>query len=466
MKTLILFLVSVTTFATPYSFPEDFFFGVANAPGHVEDQLDDIWLDFAKNGHVRAYHNQYSPEKRLQFWSKPEIEIKLAKELGIQVIRIGIDWNRIEPKEGQIDEKALNRYLEIFKLIKENDLKIMLTLFHHSEPKWMLKKKSWLYPKAKTRFYEFSKIILENAHPYIDYLITFNEANVYLLLGMVDGLWPSPFESGSYFRFLNLGLYKGPYYKAFDQIIMAHKSIYQLAKKYNIPTGVAHNFAKYKADNILLSPMARIFNSTVNFEFIDQIKDHQDFIGVNYYGKEFIGFKGPSIRVDREYSEAGRSISPQSFNQILNEIQIRYDNTPVIITENGIADNEDYLRPSYLLSHLKVLSERIKLGQKILGYIHWTLTDNWEWADGYCPKFGLVSVDRKTMERTKRYSFSLYRQIILNKQFDDFLINEEWSRLKSNWNLKRSFCRSLKDGKTPLDEATMIHYKKVDWKNL
>merc|ERR1711966_327221 len=107
------------------------------------------------------------------------------------------------------------------------------------------------------------------------------------------------------------------------------------------------------------------------------------------------------------YSASGRCVDPTGLHQELSKFYRRYK-LPIMITENGLADSSDVLRPAYILEHMVAIGRAIEDGIPISGYIHWTLTDNFEWTDGYCPKFGLVSIDRNTFERTRRDSFYLY----------------------------------------------------------
>ncbi|CAI5507951.1 unnamed protein product [Closterium sp. Naga37s-1] len=126
-----------------------FFFGLATAPAHVEDQLDDAWLKFARRGSnekpdrgpVRAWHNVPKAEQRLRFWTEPEVEVDLAARAGVEAFRMGVDWGRIvlrEPQGGkmEIDHGAVARYKEIMALVRARGMRVMLTLFHHSLPSW------------------------------------------------------------------------------------------------------------------------------------------------------------------------------------------------------------------------------------------------------------------------------------------------------------------------------------------
>lgn len=136
------FFINFNCFAQ-IQFPQDFFFGVANAPGQIEDKLDDIWMEWADKNKIVAFKNEGVPKDKLGFWTRPEIEIDLAVSTGITTYRMGIDWGRVMPTPDTFDQSAIDHYKKIIKLIRSKNLKIMMTLMHHSIPKWALKN-GWL----------------------------------------------------------------------------------------------------------------------------------------------------------------------------------------------------------------------------------------------------------------------------------------------------------------------------------
>jgi beta-glucosidase/6-phospho-beta-glucosidase/beta-galactosidase len=144
----------------------------------------------------------------------------------------------------------------------------------------------------------------------------------------------------------------------------------------------------------------------------------------------------------------------------------RYNKTntiPFFITENGIADATDILRPSYMIEHLYAINKAQEEGVNILGYIFWTLSDNWEWADGYCPKFGLASVNRENISRSPRQSYYLYKAISTTKVITKEQRDTSWSKVQSNINKDRPFCRS-DDGLTSLDRPKSRKISTFDWR--
>lgn len=102
-KLYLLFFTS-TVMGADLKFKDSFMFGLASAPAHAEDQLDDIWKDWSEQNQIRAFSNTAKPLDRLQFWTQPEIEINLAAKTGIQIYRMGIDWGRVQPVPDQFDE--------------------------------------------------------------------------------------------------------------------------------------------------------------------------------------------------------------------------------------------------------------------------------------------------------------------------------------------------------------------------
>lgn len=464
MKLLIFFLLCLNSlWAQEYSFPKDFLFGISNAATQVEDNFNGNWMQFAKQGKVAAFKNYYQPEKRIEFWTKPEVEIDLARELGINVFRLSIEWERIEPAIGKYDTDVLDRYIEILKMIRAANMKVMLTLFHHSIPKWADDMGGFSHREVQKSFIYFSKFTLRKLHPYIDYLNTFNEPNVFAMFSRVVGNWP-PGKLNP-LAVIKLPFYKGAFFTTLEGMAETHKEIYNFSKvnKFEFPIGIAQNTAYYKGVNIFGDFFAGWANENMNFYMLNLVKSHMDFTGMNYYGAEYLGLSGVQFIDEAEYNDAGRAIYVDGFKWVLEKLHKWYQK-PIYITENGSADQSNVLRSLYLIEHLKMVSHLIQKGIPIKSYIYWSLSDNFEWSDGYCPKFGLVAVDRKNgFKRIKRPAFSLFQKIIANNAIDP--IDEEivFDRYKESWGKKRTMCRAA-NGKDGLDTPRLIPLKKLDWR--
>ena len=447
------------------TFPDSFLFGVANAPGHVEDDLSDTWMRFAEKDKIRAFNNIPSPQTRLEFWTKPEIELDMSAQLGVNVFRLGVDWGRIQTAPNTYDQAAIDHYKKILQMIRDRKMKVMLTLFHFTVPKWIEDKGGWKNEETKTHFLNFAQKVMTEFHSQVDFWITFNEPQIFATMAYTAGVFP-PGEKSSFLSMLNLGFYQGETIKSLVRMSESHNELYDWAKK-NLPQtqiGISQHMGFHNGKNFFNKFLSGLTGEFMNWYFPDLIKGKMDFFGFNYYGAEWIKGAGVDIDPEEEYSEAGRAIYPTGLYQIMLEIKKRYPTLPQFITENGISDDTDWLRPSYLIEHLLAISKAQTKGIPVLGYIHWTITDNMEWADGYCPKFGLISVDRENgFARQRRPSYYLYQSIIKSKIISKDERDNSWKLVQSHVGEDRPFCRA-DDGVTGLDTPVKRKVKAVDWR--
>ncbi|KAH8943633.1 hypothetical protein BDL97_13G063200 [Sphagnum fallax] len=465
---------------------KDFFFGLATAPAHVEDDLNDSWLEFAK-GHddvkpVRAWHNIPIPEERLRFWTDPKVEIELAREAGSTVFRLGVDWGRIVPEEPLngisevLDNEAVEHYKSILKMVHNHDMRVMLTLFHHSLPKWALLYGGWIDPRTVSYFADFARFCKEQFGEYVDYWITFNEPHIFVILTHCSGTWP-PGNKPSTLASLLCFTPWGHYGQAMNAITRAHIAAFDALNEGEVKAvvGVAHHVGVIQPYGLLDLPIIYAARLLTEFHWIDDIQDHLDFCGINYYGKEVLSGAGLMLVPDEEYSEAGRGVYPDGLFQVLvafyDRYRIRKPKLRYIITENGFADARDLIRRPYLLEHLLAVHAAIKQGVPVDGYLQWTISDNWEWADGYCPKFGLVDVDRgHNLTRVPRPSYYLYQQVSKSGVVTREQRDQEWKTLQEEVKKggMRPFCRVVAQDKRmwaeSLDTPVLRLIADKDWR--
>jgi beta-glucosidase/6-phospho-beta-glucosidase/beta-galactosidase len=158
----------------------------------------------------------------------------------------------------------------------------------------------------------------------------------------------------------------------------------------------------------------------MNWKFLSGIKNHVDFIGVQYYTRGVIGWRRSKLPLPGNIpqpgpkSDMGQEIYPEGLYKYANLVWSRY-HKPIIVTENGIADRNDTLRAQYITDHVAQVQKLISDGVDMKGYFYWSLLDNFEWDKGFWPQFGLASVNKKTFARQLRPSASIYQKIIKNK---------------------------------------------------
>ncbi|KAK4484282.1 hypothetical protein RD792_011510 [Penstemon davidsonii] len=156
-------------------------------------------LDSGEECHhsVANWHNVPHPEERLRFWSDhPDSELKLAKDTGVQVFRMGIDWTRIMPEEpvngskDTVNFAALERYKWISNRVHFYGMKVMLTLFHHSLPPWAAEYGGWKLEKTVDHLMEFTRVVVDCVSDLVDYWVTFNEPHIFCMITYCAGSWP------------------------------------------------------------------------------------------------------------------------------------------------------------------------------------------------------------------------------------------------------------------------------------
>ncbi|WOH07390.1 hypothetical protein DCAR_0726820 [Daucus carota subsp. sativus] len=524
---------------------DEFFFGLATAPAHVEDRLDDAWLQFAEDDHsdkqqhvdsimassasngichqaplammdvedtmkisreaktngiekylkeeepfsvpkesrhnVAAWHNVPHPEERLRFWSDPDTELKLAKETGISVFRMGIDWTRIMPEEPvkglrkSVNYAALERYKWITRRVRSYDMKVMLTLFHHSLPPWAAKYGGWKLKKTVDYFMEFTKLVVECLSEMVDYWITFNEPHIFCMLTYCSGSWPG--GKPDMLEVATSYLPSGVFNKTMNNMAIAHTKAYDYIHQQSkglstSKVGVAHHVSFLRPYGLFDIANVSIAKSLTLFRYLDSICNKLDYIGINYYGQEVVARTGLKLAETVEYGESGRGIYPDGLFRVLLHFHERYKhlNVPFIITENGVADGTDLIRRPYMLEHLVAIYAAMLKGVRVLGYLFWTVSDNWEWADGYGPKFGLVAVDRlNNLARIPRPSYHLFSKVATSGIITREDRKQAWDELQRAAREKktRPFYRIVdKYGlmySGGLDEPTMRAYVERDW---
>merc|ERR1719401_414002 len=329
----------------------------------------------------------------------------------------------------------------------------------------------------------FAKDVAIGLGDLVDYWVTFNEGHVYVLLSNCVGMWPPGRDTNTFDEVACILRPGGPYKTGVSNMARAHREFYDFVHGPASPVqsksvGIAHSVAVMDHANFagrVMNSMEKIMTDT-KFGFVDEIKGHMDWLGLNYYGKEFLGNTGPMIVDTEQYSDSGRAIYPDGLYELLMMFHERYTGksgvrfSSYIVTENGVSDSKDNLRPAYITEHLLAVREAQRQGVPIEGFVHWTVSDNWEWADGYCPQFGLVKVDRTTQNfnRTKRGSYDHWKKIVTTKKITKQMRDSAWNivheaALRAE---TQDFCRDTKSndgrGSLHMPEPRVLNTK--DWR--
>lgn len=393
----------------------NFYFGAALSAHQAEgNNINSDWWEFEQT--VLKEKGIPSSGDAANHWNMYEEDFHLAKELGHNAHRFSIEWAKIEPKQGQIDYAAIDHYKKVFESLAKNKLMPFTTLLHFSLPKWFSDLGGFEKKDNIRHFVNYCKLIGSTFRDELKYIITINEPEIFTYHGYLIKKWP-PLKK-SYFL----------YNKLLKNLANAHRQAYDDLKSINpdFQIGISKNNQIFQPDrhNNPFDYLISLFlKYRWNLFFLDRIKKHQDFIGLNYYFyrcvradwklvNEFCQVSYPTSRK----TEMDWEVYPKGLYINLIDLNKRYKK-PIIITENGVADHSDKLREDVIKEGLYWIFKAREEGVKVFGYLHWALTDNYEWDSGFTPRFGLIKVDyNDEFLRTIRPSALIYRDLIKKYQ--------------------------------------------------
>ena len=342
--------------------------------------------------------------------------------------RLSIEWSRIQPTPDRWAEDALDRYRDMLIGLRERKMTPMVTLHHFSEPLWVAEQGGWENEDIIEAFAAFVRKAVQALKPYCSLWVTINEPNVFVFSAYIDGVFPPGKKDLKLAR------------KVLDHMVRAHARAYHIIHELQpeARVGTAINYRGFKpatwlpADRWLSNAFSRLFNDAFPRALQKGVLDTifkkytipaaagtQDFLGLNYYTSERVRFNpfAPgeffsqrSFPSDALLSESGM-IAHHPFGMVDCVRWGRQFGVPMIITENGVDDADDELRPQYMLEHLYDLWRITNNNYPVEGYFHWTLVDNFEWERGWSQRFGLWGLDTETQARLRRPSADLFAEI-------------------------------------------------------
>ncbi|MHA1276851.1 MAG: glycoside hydrolase family 1 protein [Candidatus Helarchaeota archaeon] len=415
----------MTTFEE-IKFPDKFLWGVATSAHQVEgnNTNNHWWAWEQEGGHIADgsvsgiacdHYNHYRDD------------IQLMNDLNIQCYRFSLEWSRIEPEMGRFAKKEIEHYRDVLATLIDNNITPMVTLHHFTNPIWLQKIESWENPEVITLFERYTRYVAEELGDLIPFWNTLNEPMIVALIGYMIGIHPPNKKNMQAFRSVALNLLKSH--------AKAYQAIHQTIKGGNTPqVGIVKNLIAFEPSNphSKLDIQKTISRHKVfNWWFLDAIatgnigmpfgqgeeypglKGSSEFIGVNYYTRELINAENNEVmRGALEKNDMGWEIYPTGLYNLL--INVKKYNVPLYITENGICTTNDERRCKFLIQHLRAVHRALEEGVDVRAYLHWSFMDNFEWAEGFEKRFGLVEIDYTNLARKPRPSAYLYREIIEN----------------------------------------------------
>lgn len=410
-----------------FNFPKKFFWGASTSAHQIEGNTHNQWSIWElENAATRAQQAKYEL-KDLNIWedikdeaTKPsnyisgtgidhynlyEQDFDILTKMNMNAFRFSIEWSRIEPKEGEWNAHAIEHYKLYLHGLKRRNIEPFVTLWHWTVPDWF-EAKGGFEKRANIKYFvRFAEKILRELGSEFRYVITLNEPVVYTSKGYLEQDWPPAVSS------------KTKALRVYCNLILAHKRVYKVARKVNrkfkvgLSENCGHMYAGDSAFVTKLSAKAAIFGNDL---FLSRVKSKLDFIGLNYYfSHRFYGYRVHNQNA--KLNNLGWDMQPQDIEFVLRRLHKKFK-LPIVITENGVADLKDEWRQWWITETIVAMQKAMHKGVKLEGYLHWSLLDNFEWAYGFWPRFGLIKVDRKTLARTARPSAVWFSRTIKKLQ--------------------------------------------------
>ncbi len=440
------------------NFPKDFLWGTAAAAYQVEGAYDEdgrglsVW-DALSEGHVKHGENG---NIACDHYHRYKEDIAIMKQLGLKAYRLSISWPRIMPQEGVVNEKGVKFYQDLVKELVEAGIEPMVTLYHWDLPMWLHEKGGWYNDSISTAFEEYTKVVVDTLSDQVSYWMTINEPCCFIGLGYILGDH-APFENA-------IGDYRDPecrramvgklgvltrnallaHGKAVQVIRTCAKKAPQIgvalngalfAPKENTPESIAEARAKtfspesafnavnWWADPMILGSAPDALHPFLSDADMSVICQPLDFFGYNCYNTknyEDSAFPNADVYPGMPRTAMNWPITPDALQWAAEFFYERY-RLPILITENGMANFDfvmsdgavhDPQRIEYIKAYLDGLSQAMDNGIPVIGYLYWSLLDNFEWAEGYDKRFGLVYVDYQTQKRVLKDSAYYFRDLI------------------------------------------------------
>lgn len=414
----------MTETSSPLRFPKRFLWGAATSAHQVEGNTHNNWtvweLENAKSLAHAAPHKMadlpvweeireeatrpenYVSAEAADHYNRYELDFDIAQKLNLNSFRFSIEWSRIEPQEGVWDAAEIQHYRDYIAAMKKRGLEPMVTLFHWTMPVWFAEKGGFEHAGNVKYFVRYAEKIFDELGRDLRLITTVNEPDTMFFHGYFT--LEHPPQRHSALR----GIW------AYRNMLLAHKRVYKLAhrmsRRYKVGFTKSYAWIRQGDESPLTKWAVRADFFLRDDVPLGYVGKKADFIGMNYYFSD--RRVGTKIENENErINDVGWEMRPDDMGHVLRRLGKR--GKPIIITESGVADRNDTYRKWWITGSLKAISDAIADGVDVQGYLHWSLLDNFEWAYGRWPRFGLVAVDyHDDLKRTVRKSALWYAQIV------------------------------------------------------
>ncbi len=425
-----------------FHFPPGFLWGTATAAHQVEgNNINNDWYAWENTpGRIMQGHKS---GLACDWWGgRWKEDLDRAAEAGQNAHRFSVEWSRIQPSPDRWDEDAIDHYRQMARGMLDRGLTPMVTLHHVTSPLWLAEQGGWENDETPPKFAVFVRRVVDALKEYVSWWVTINEPNIYAAFGYLLGIYPpGKSDPAAAFHVLH-NLLRGH--------VLAYRAIHEVQAAGR--AGIAYNYRPFYPAHSWSPPdriIAGVANLAYNNAFPEALRTGQlkiftrrvrvpealntlDYFGLNYYSPENIGLgRGQNGEVFQrslprgvEGGDSGMTGNvPSEMARALKWVR-RFD-LPIVITENGIEDASDLVRPKYLVQHVHQLWRAIATHSwPIKGYFFWSQVDNFEWERGWTQRFGLWGLDPATQVRTRRTSALVYGEMCRTNSISSAMVEK------------------------------------------
>lgn len=427
-------------------FDKEFLIGAATAAHQVEgnNRHSDYWT----MEHMKYTSFTEPSLDAVDHYNRYEEDIKMLAEAGLNAYRFSIEWARIEPNKGEFDENEIEHYRKVLECCKENSVEPVVTLLHFTSPRWLIEEGGWENEETIGRFATYCKYVVEKLGTYMHYVCTINEANMGLQIASISARYQAqmmakmqqaaevnPGETAKSMEgTVQVGLNMQKMMENMQKQAQENLEVFgveapQVFVSARTPKGdilvmKAHQAARAAIKEIHPELQVGITLSLHDIQAAEGGREHaakewneeflhylpyieeDDFFGLQNYTRSVFDENGIcAAPEDAKLTQMDYEIYPQALEACIRKVYKEL-HKPIIITENGIAVEDDNVRVDFIEKATDGVADCIADGIPVKGYMYWSLLDNFEWQKGYSMTFGLIAVDRTTQKRIPKPSLA------------------------------------------------------------
>ena len=391
------------------TFPEGFLFGTAQSAHQVEGgNVNSDWWAWEHAGGTPCVEPSGDA---CDFYHRYGDDIALMADLGLNALRLGIEWARIEPEEGEFSRAAFDHYRRVLVSCREHGLAPIVTFHHFTLPRWLQAKGGFLFDRFPALFEQYCRRAAATLGDLIAYACTINEPEGLGEGGFVLGVNPPGRKEDI-----------DAMWRVATNLLEAHRrGAAAIRAEAHVPTGVTLALPDLQyEDGATPGDHPVELNARVSDRFFELARD-DDFVGVQTYTRNRFGPEGPRgphvewgkglPQETAETTQLGQEVYPQALGNTIRRVWQRTGGTPILVTESGIATAFDERRIDFVDAAMREVIACLAAGIEVRSYLYWSLLDNFEWSLGYGPTFGMVAVDRQTFARHPKPSAHWFGEV-------------------------------------------------------